>query len=130
MMNAGSNAHPPGSPDWDTQQLRFLAQAIFEGRAFVYIGAGASVPRGLPVWRALLKYLFDEGAVPLLAGDQSGKEFLKELVDSSRYLEAADMLQDILDSNLELLLAERFKERLTPSQIHSNVSRIPFRMAI
>jgi GAF domain-containing protein len=127
---APENKPTPGS-DYDPAPLILLARAIVARRAVVYVGAGASLPSGAPLWADLLSWLYKEGAQPLLKQDKKSSTYLEERLGKERmFLESADLLQDILDKDLSSFLREKFAGVATPSSIHLNIGRIPFTAAI
>lgn len=117
--------------EYDPSPLTHLATAIVARRAIVFVGAGASVPSGAPLWADLLSWLYEEGAKPLLKQDEESSVYLeRQLSKEKMFLESADLLQDILDRDLPRFLREKFAEVTTPSNIHLNIGRIPFTAAI
>lgn len=110
--------------------LVHLAAAIVEQRAIVFVGAGASVPSGGPLWSELLNWLCREGVRPLFTDESASWKYLNERLTEKKFLEAADLLQDILDNDLPRLLRKKFTNVSEPSSIHANIGRIPFTGAI
>src|SRR5437016_3596025 len=97
------------SADYDPDPLRLLVKAIVEQRAIVYVGAGASVPYGAPLWLDLLNWLYQEGAKPLLKQDVESSKYLDERLNKEkRFLESADLLQQIFDTSLPRFLRLKF----------------------
>lgn len=114
----------------ESAPLFHLATAIVQKRAIVYVGAGASVPSGGPLWSQLLEWLCEKGAEPVMKGTKSFEYLKKALEQDKRYLEVADLLQEILDNDLPRFLREKFRKVFEPSSIHVNIGRIPFNALI
>jgi hypothetical protein len=122
----------------EAKSLSFLARAIVEHRAVVFVGAGASVPVNdiisedetpRPAWNTLITELNGK-ADAFLDDDSAGRKYLKRLIYEKKYLEAADVIQDLLDNDLDLELWDSFDTHTQPSTLHLGVARIPFSMAI
>ncbi len=135
-----TGAQPARIPNWEPHasiagHLRPLAQALVQGRAIVYVGAGASISSGLPGWGELLEKL-KELADPILAGEsEETKNYFKNLIKYSKNLEAADWLQslfnDRIDQEVEQILADKKgSSRAKPSTIHQGIARLPFKVAL
>ena len=83
----------------------------------------------MPDWSRLLKEPAERARV-FEKSDVAGYRYLMDLIGNKEYLEAADLLQDLLDTDLDLLLSSLFDVPAEPSKIHISVARIPFTMAI
>ncbi|MEM6647914.1 MAG: SIR2 family protein, partial [Bacteroidota bacterium] len=117
-----------------------LINAINSGRAVVYVGAGASMPVGLPDWRTFLSECVSRaeaeengkkaGANPASPHDGSKWVFIRERLDQGDYLICAEMLQMEIGQAIEQYVWDIFGENNNPSPIHREIARIPFSMAI
>src|SRR5580704_13860853 len=120
------------SGEWN--EIQYLARAIVERRAVVFVGAGASMavqgdPR-IPGWRELVKDLGKKAQAFLKKDDEAGKDYLKKLIEGEKYLEAADVIQSLLDNDLDQELWDIFDKPAKPSDIHFGVARIPFSLSV
>ena len=114
----------------EADELEFLSNAIVEDRAVLYIGSGVSKAANLPTWKELLLRLYNEGAKELLVSDKKSLDYLGEQIKSGNYIEAADLLQHVLDTDLEAVLWNIVQGATEPTAIHVNAARIPFQMAL
>jgi hypothetical protein len=107
-----------------------LVKAVADGRALVYVGAGASKSAGLPDWKELLEQLkhLADGSI----NDPADRRYFKQLVDNSKNIEVADWLELVFkEPHLMALLGKTLhRPDCQPSVIHRNIARIPFVMAL
>lgn len=110
--------------------LPSLAEALSAEDAVVYVGAGASAPSGLPLWRDFL-IDFLKYAKPHLAKED--KERADKFLQDGDFLLVAEILQRGLDKdNFKRYLTSIFdpKSPLEPNEIHRSIARLPFSLAI
>ena len=108
--------------------LSILVNAICTNASVVYVGAGASIPVGLPSWHKFLKECLEraESANP-------SKEkwiLLNSLLKQGDFLTCAELLQKEIGPSLESYVWDTFGEADMPSPIHHAIARIPFSLAI
>ncbi len=108
--------------------LEPLVRSIREGNAVVYVGAGASVPSGLPTWNQFL-YECLLRAKKVSSGEGRWTQ-TDRLLKEGDYLTGADLLQKEIGQALEHYVWDIFGGANTPSPIHFAIARIPFSLAI
>jgi hypothetical protein len=105
-----------------------LVDAIRWRKAVVYVGAGASVPAGLPTWNAFLTECFERGKQA--SPDESRWAQTARLLKEGDYMTGADLLQKEIGPALEHYVWDIFGHAHVPSPIHFAITRVPFSLAI
>ena len=109
--------------------LEPLIRAIAFGDAVIFVGAGVSMDAGLPNWKQFLKECCD--AARGNAIDQPDVQFVENMIDGGEFLLAAEILQNMLRSDLPHLIRERFaSEHLRPTEIHKAVASMQLPLVI
>ncbi len=111
-----------------SEDLYSLVQAIAQRRAAVYVGAGVSVTSGLKTWSQLLAHLAEPAAK--LVQNAEDREYLRSTITENKNLEAADIIHELLGSDLEQILWDLYACHGHPSEVHLQLARIPFSLAI
>jgi len=106
-----------------------LTQAIANGNAVVFVGAGASQASGLPSWEALLTKCLDRAIKHSRNPSEWAKT--KASLDEKNFLMVAELLHKGLGpQKLGLYLASAIGGQAQPSRIHKAIARIPFSLAV
>jgi hypothetical protein len=108
--------------------LASLVSAIQSRAAVVYVGAGASVPVGLPTWSAFLSECLHRARQADSRPDRW--QNTQRLLEAGDYLTAAEILQREIGQSLEHYVWDIFGRAYEPSNIHRAIARIPFSLAI
>lgn len=105
-----------------------LIDAISAKSSVVYVGAGASLPVGLPSWRTFLTQCIHHAkrANNVASIWRQAEQSLAE----GDYLTCADLVQNEIGHLLEKYVWDTFGHASTPSLIHQAISRIPFSLAV
>ncbi|QDV51363.1 SIR2 family NAD-dependent protein deacylase [Gimesia fumaroli] len=103
-----------------------LTEAIANGNAVVYVGAGASKAAGLPDWREFLKALERESR----AYSQNAAISIQKRILEGDYLVAAEMLQNVFGNKLQDVTHRVFGKVSVPTPIHRAIASIPFSLAV
>ncbi len=106
-----------------------LVDALAKGEAVVYVGAGASAPSGLPLWRDFLSKFLKYAEKRMSPQDWAR---------ANRFLEDGDFLlaAEILQRGLPQGTFDAYMQRifdaphLQPNDIHRSIARLPFCLAI
>lgn len=108
--------------------LSQLISAINSNSAVVYVGAGASIPAGLPGWKGFLEACIDRN----WKVDQDNPKWIlpKKLLEEGDYLTCAELLQREIGQSLEQYVWDVYGKASSPSEIHKAIARIPFSLAI
>lgn len=106
-----------------------LIKAIAANEAVVYVGAGASIPAGLPTWGAFIRECLDI-AKRSGADHPDDWRFTESLLQQSDLLTVAELLHQRLGIELEHQFWNVFGKVKAPSSIHRAIARIPFSLAI
>lgn len=102
-----------------------LIHAIAHKKAVLYVGAGASIPAGLPSWEEFLRRCLERSKNEPGA-DFNRWEFTDELINKHRdFLAAAELLQMGLGNQLERYIWDEFGQATVPSPVHHALARIP-----
>jgi hypothetical protein len=105
-----------------------LISAIQESTAVVYVGAGASVPAGLPTWNVFLQQCLARAQKSM--PDPAKWHQTARLLREGDYLTGADLLQKEIGQALEHYVWDVFGHADVPSPIHLAISRLPFSLAV
>lgn len=101
-------------------------KAIADDRAVAFLGSGLSLAAGLPDWPGLLKELAGQARD---AGQVDDREY-QQLVDwagQNDFLMLADALVHLLGrSNFVGVMKERFGGVNSPTDVHRELTRVPF----
>jgi NAD-dependent SIR2 family protein deacetylase len=105
-----------------------LVEALSKGEAVVYVGAGASAPSGLPLWRDFLAEFLEFARNRLTLQDwMRANKFLTD----GDFLLAAEILQRGLPQRT---FAKYIQDVLVgvskPNDVHKSIARLPFSLAI
>lgn len=105
-----------------------LVKAIRTNSAVIYVGAGASIPSGLPSWRKLLEECLwrAEEKFPSPTKWLLTDKFLQD----GDFLMCAELLQKALGPQLAEYIREIYGNNTSPSLIHREISRIPFSLGV
>ena len=106
-----------------------LIQAISENRAVAFVGAGASIPVGLPKWRMFIESCL-ELAKASAKEPADGWRFTESLIQQGDLVTAAELLHESLGTELEKEFYRVFGNAQEPSVVHHAIARIPFSLAI
>jgi hypothetical protein len=132
---------PPPSRDFDgsdtngdniersgrlTAHTRTLTEAIANGCAVVYVGAGTSKAAGLPDWREFLQELEKESR----AYSPHAASSIARRITAGEYLVAAEMLQNLFGTTLQDITHRVFGRVSVPTPIHRAIASIPFSLAV
>lgn len=110
-----------------------LIEALANGTAVAFVGAGASAASGFPLWRDFLRELFEHAKSiseqhPGREADEWARtqEFLKD-----DFLLAAEMLQRELPvPTFAKFIQDRLGRTCEPNDIHRSIARLPFSLAL
>ncbi len=105
-----------------------LIKAINSNSAVVYVGAGASIPAGLPGWRDFLEECIDRSW-----GSKEGGlkwDLPRNLLKEGEYLTCAELLQMEIGQSLEQYIWDIYGHASSPSEIHKAIARVPFSLAL
>lgn len=103
-----------------------LIEAVKKGRAAVFVGAGASMPAGLPSWGGLLDELVKKAAETPGVSPEWVKEYAALAKDPSKNLVLASALKDDLAHNFSKFIEHRFgDDALEPTPIHRALVDLP-----
>jgi len=105
-----------------------LIESIVSDSAVVYVGAGASVPAGLPTWGQFLRECLRRARD--FSADRKKWEHTTKLLSTGDFLSCAEILQREIGNSLEQYVYEIFGKVTTPSPIHEAIARIPFSHAV
>ncbi len=102
-----------------------LLTAYSKGSFGIFVGAGISRPSGLPNWEHLLYELIDYSRdnLGLLPGRE--EELRRLSADPSKYLTVAEDLKDIMSTDLQKFIKEKFNHKdLEPSATLRKIVRL------
>jgi hypothetical protein len=103
-----------------------LMEAFKKGRAAFFVGAGASIPAGLPTWTQLLQELIEIASKVPGANPEWVKEYHELAKDPSKNLVLASALKDDLAHRFSKYIESKFgNEDLEPSAIHKALVDFP-----
>ncbi len=105
-----------------------LISALNSNSAVVYVGAGASIPAGLPGWKGFLEECIDR--IWKVDKDNPKWRLPKKLLEEGEYLTCAELLQREIGESLEQYVWDVYGKASSPSEIHKAIARIPFSLAI
>ncbi len=105
-----------------------LIDAINARSSVIYVGAGASIPVGLPTWRSFLIQCIHH-AKKAKNGAYKWRQAERSLREGD-YLTCADLIQNEIGHLLERYVWDTFGHASTPSLIHQAISRVPFSLAV
>lgn len=111
-------------PDFDTK-IQPLFEALAIGKGVLYVGAGASIPAGMPGWSALLKMcLKDRITKP---EEEAQWQLANQMIDRGDLMLAAEMLQTATGDKTthQKLIRKIFGERNEPTEVHRMLARVP-----
>ncbi len=112
-----------------------LVEELAARRGIVFLGAGASASstrlgapdQHPPTWGGLLELLYQH----INRGEEPDREAVRELLDSDKYLEAAEILRKvcIYKPDYERLVGMTF-ERFRPTEVHKAIERLDQKVVI
>ena len=103
-----------------------LVDAFQKGRAAVFVGAGASMPAGLPSWSGLLEELVAETKNTPAVSEEWTREYERLAKDPAKNLVLASALKDDLAHNFSNYIERRFgDDALEPSDVHRALVELP-----
>jgi hypothetical protein len=105
-----------------------LVSAFVGNKAVAFVGAGASIPSGMPSWMSFLTQSLQraQSTCPTSGQWERASRFLAE----SDYLTTAELLQRGLGTQLEQYVWDAFGGPAEPSHIHHAIARLPFSLVI
>jgi GAF domain-containing protein len=105
-----------------------LVNAFCGNKAVAFVGAGASIPSGLPSWKEFLS-----AAIRRAQSSNPNRSFwdrTEAILREGDYLGTAEMLQRGLGGQLEEYVNDAFGLDARPSMIHHAIARLPFSLAV
>lgn len=102
-----------------SNQSRFhKLKSIFEQNQIIpFIGAGLSLPTGLPLWRDFLVKVQNESSI--------NQEVFSSLLDKREFEEAAQLLDEHCATHLQEQLDNEYGKYLKPEEIEGVICRLP-----
>ncbi len=117
------------SPAIDTVDFSPLIRALANGNAVIFVGAGASLDAGMPSWKAFLSKCIDQANCHRASEQQLN--VARTLLETGDFLLAAEILQNVLDSELPEIVRKHFSgSESKPTEIHSAIASLPFSLAL
>lgn len=108
-----------------------LIERLKNGDCALFVGAGLSIPCGLPSWGGLLRELIDEVKKLPFETKEQVADYEKMIEDSNKYLTLASDLKEILGPKFFDYVKKRFTDgSLRPNQNHDLVVKLPFKFVI
>jgi NAD-dependent SIR2 family protein deacetylase len=105
-----------------------LVAALAAGEAVAFVGAGASVPSRLPLWRKFLKDFLDYAKKLDPSDDWTRAE---TFLNDGDFLLAAEILQRKLPiPTFESYIKQIFGSTTRPNDIHKSIARLPFTLVL
>lgn len=102
-----------------------LLDAFRKGKCGIFVGAGASIPSGLPDWNGLLKELVKKARSQPSIDPKMIKDFGKLLKDKSKHLMLASTLREELGTEFEKHIESCFNDdSRKPSKVHKLIAEL------
>ena len=102
-----------------------LRDAYKNCRCSVYVGAGASKPAGLPLWKEMLQAMLARAVVENLVAPKTKDEYEALLENPSKSLMVASALKEVLDRHFEDFIRTTFvAPKPKPTQLHRELVKL------
>jgi len=103
-------------------KARALGEAAASGRVALFLGAGVSIPAGLPSWSQLVAEMRARAV-------EGGAEIPAQDFDALDVLDQTELLRSVLGDELELRVAERFQSA-SPALSHALLASLRCQEAV
>lgn len=123
-----AGAGQPFPPSLINMDIDHLVDSIVRDSAVVFVGAGASLAAGLPLWKEFLQASIARAKKSY--GGTGAWSAIDSRFHDGDFLIAAELLQKQLGSVLEGYFCDTFAPSRPPSPIHHAIASIPFSLAI